>query len=212
MKVSELEHLCGAVCLTGEYQDREIACGYTCDLLSHVMGRGQADMAWITVQTHMNVIAVAALMDFACVVFPESLPVEAAIVDKARQEDVILLSSGQTAFELAALLAANGVPPARNRGMRPQQRAKSARGQGGGGSDERAAAAGHGADHAGGGAHAVLLPHGAGVHGVRGGDLRASCAYAQRRAVLRTSAGDERAGRGNRRGGAAAHRRARPSV
>ena len=62
MKVSELEHLCGAVCLTGEYQDREIACGYTCDLLSHVMGRGQADMAWITVQTHMNVIAVAALL------------------------------------------------------------------------------------------------------------------------------------------------------
>lgn len=112
MKVSELEHLCGAVCLTGEYQDREIACGYICDLLSHVMGRGQADMAWITVQTHMNVIAVAALMDFACVVFPESLPVEAAIVDKARQEDVILLSSGRTAFELAALLAANGVPPA----------------------------------------------------------------------------------------------------
>ena len=88
MRVSELERLCGATCLTGEYEDREIACGYTCDLLSHVMGRGQADMAWITVQTHMN-------------------------VDKARQEDVILLSSGQTAFELAALLAANGVPPAR---------------------------------------------------------------------------------------------------
>ena len=105
MRVSELERLCGATCLTGEYEDREIACGY--------MGRGQADMAWITVQTHMNVIAVAALMDFACVVFPEGLPVEAAIVDKARQEDVILLSSGQTAFELAALLAANGVPPAR---------------------------------------------------------------------------------------------------
>ena len=113
MRVSELERLCGATCLTGEYEDREIACGYTCDLLSHVMGRGQADMAWITVQTHLNVIAVAALMDFACVVFPEGLPVEAAIVDKARQEDVILLSSGQTAFELAALLAANGVPPAR---------------------------------------------------------------------------------------------------
>lgn len=74
MRVSELERLCGATCLTGEYEDREIACGYTCDLLSHVMGRGQADMAWITVQTHMNVIAVAALMDFACVVFPEGLP------------------------------------------------------------------------------------------------------------------------------------------
>ena len=39
MRVSELERLCGATCLTGEYEDREIACGYTCDLLSHVMGR-----------------------------------------------------------------------------------------------------------------------------------------------------------------------------
>ena len=38
MRVSELERLCGATCLTGEYEDREIACGYTCDLLSHVMG------------------------------------------------------------------------------------------------------------------------------------------------------------------------------
>ena len=65
MKVSEFERISGARCLTGPYEDREIACGYTCDLLSHVMGRGQADMAWITVQAHMNVIAVAALLDFA---------------------------------------------------------------------------------------------------------------------------------------------------
>ena len=60
MKVSEFERISGARCLTGPYEDREIACGYTCDLLSHVMGRGQADMAWITVQAHMNVIAAKA--------------------------------------------------------------------------------------------------------------------------------------------------------
>lgn len=113
MKVSDFERLSGAACLTGEYADREIACGYTCDLLSHVMGRGQADMAWITVQAHMNVIAVAALLDFACVVIPESLPVEEAIVKKAQEEGVILLSSGRTAYELAALLAENGVAPAK---------------------------------------------------------------------------------------------------
>ena len=112
MKVSELERLAGAKCLTGDYADREIACGYTCDLLSHVMGRGQADMAWITVQTHMTVIAVAALLDFACVIIPENLPVEAPIAAKAREEEIILLSSGKTAYELAALLERNGVPPA----------------------------------------------------------------------------------------------------
>ena len=114
MILKELLAVTGAKDMTPETdKETEVSCGYTCDLLSWVMAHGQPGMAWVTVQTHINVIAVAALMDFACVVFPEGLPVEAAIVDKARQEDVILLSSGQTAFELAALLAANGVPPAR---------------------------------------------------------------------------------------------------
>ena len=61
----------------------------------------------------MNVIAVAALLDFACVIIPENLPVDEAIIKKAAQEDIILLSSEQTAFELVTLLAANGVPAAK---------------------------------------------------------------------------------------------------
>ena len=113
MRVSEFVTLAGGRVLTGEYEDREILSGYTCDLLSHVMGKGQADMAWITVQAHMNVIAVAALLDFACVIIPEELPVDEAIVAKAAQEDIILLSSSMTAYELVTLLAANGVPTAR---------------------------------------------------------------------------------------------------
>ncbi|MDO5299159.1 MAG: AraC family transcriptional regulator [Clostridia bacterium] len=113
MKISEFERLSGAVCLTGEYEDREIACGYTCDLLSHVMGRGQADMAWITVQSHMNVIAVAALLDFACVIIPENLPVEAPIIEKAKDEDIVVFSSGRTAYELVEILSQNGVASAK---------------------------------------------------------------------------------------------------
>ena len=113
MHVSDFVTLTGGKVLTGEYEDREIVCGYTCDLLSHVMGKGQADMAWITVQAHMNVIAVAALMDFACVIIPEGLPVDETIVAKAAQEDIILVSSELTAFELVTLLSANGVPAAK---------------------------------------------------------------------------------------------------
>ena len=113
MLVSEFERLSGAKCLTGVYEDREIISGYTCDLLSHVMGKGQADMAWITVQAHMNVIAVAALLDFACVIIPENLPVEETIVKKAQDEDIIVFSSDKTAYELVALLSQNGVPSAK---------------------------------------------------------------------------------------------------
>ena len=113
MKVSKLIELSGAKCLTGEFEDREIVCGYTCDLLSHVMGKGQADMAWITVQAHMNVIAVAALLDFACVIIPETLPVEAPIIAMAQDEEIIILSIEKTAYELVTLMAENCVPAAK---------------------------------------------------------------------------------------------------
>ena len=113
MQVSEFVTLSGCRVLTGDYEDRTISSGYTCDLLSHVMGKGQADMAWITVQAHMNVIAVAALLDFACVIIPESLPVEETIVNKAASEDIIIVSCEQTAFELVKLLAEAGVPSAK---------------------------------------------------------------------------------------------------
>ena len=113
MKLSDFERLSGAKCLTGGYEERGIACGYTCDLLSHVMGKGQADMAWITVQAHMNVIAVAALLDFACVIIPENLPVEAPIIEKAKDEDIVMFSSEKTAYELVVLLAENGGPSAK---------------------------------------------------------------------------------------------------
>lgn len=113
MKISEFAALSGAKILMEEFEDREIVCGYTCDLLSHVMGRGQADMAWITVQTHMNVIAVAALLDFACVIVPENLPVDKAIVDKAAEEGIVMLASEKTAYELVEIMVKNGVPSAK---------------------------------------------------------------------------------------------------
>ncbi|MBR3974169.1 MAG: AraC family transcriptional regulator [Oscillospiraceae bacterium] len=113
MRVSDFVNLSGGKVLTGAYEDREIACGYTCDLLSHVMGNGQADMAWITVQAHMNVIAVAALLDFACVIIPEGLPVDATIIAKASQEDIIIISCEKTSYELVTLLAGSGVPSAK---------------------------------------------------------------------------------------------------
>ena len=72
MTVRELAALIGAKSLTADScLDREVKCGYSCDLLSWVMAHGAESMAWVTVQTHMNVIAVAALHDMSCVIIPE---------------------------------------------------------------------------------------------------------------------------------------------
>ena len=111
MTVSELKTLIQAESLTPEVtEDREITCGYTCDLLSWVMAHGDEGMAWVTVQTHLNVIAVAVLSDMACVVLPEGIRMEEESLQKARDEGMAVLASPLTAYEICGRLAAAGVP------------------------------------------------------------------------------------------------------
>lgn len=110
MTIRELMDVTGAVDLTPETEKgKKVSCGYTCDLLSWVMAHGQAGMVWITVQTHMNVIAVASLMEMAAVVIPEGIEMEESSLEKAREEGVTVLSSQKTAFELCALMAQHGL-------------------------------------------------------------------------------------------------------
>ena len=111
MNVTELARLLNAKIVTsGKSQNMEITCGYACDLLSWVMAHGCAGMAWITVQTHMNVIAVASLMELSAVIVPEGVEMEQPSLDKAREEGVTVLSSDKTAYELCACLARAGLP------------------------------------------------------------------------------------------------------
>ena len=111
MKVSELQALIGAESLTPEIpEDREITCGYTCDLLSWVMAHGDEGMAWVTVQTHLNVIAVAVLSDMACVVLPENIRMEEESLQKARDEGMAVLTTPLTAYEICGKLSAQGIP------------------------------------------------------------------------------------------------------
>ena len=97
MTVKELIELTGATDMTPDSpKDTEVTCGYTCDLLSWVMAHGKAGMAWITVQTHMNVIAVASLMEMAAVIIPEDIEMEEATLQKAKEEDITVLQSSKT--------------------------------------------------------------------------------------------------------------------
>ena len=111
MTVKELIELTGATNMTPEAdKNTEVTCGYTCDLLSWVMAHGASGMAWVTVQTHMNVIAVASLMEMAAVIIPEDIEMEGPTLEKAREEGITVLQSGKTAFELCALMAEAGLP------------------------------------------------------------------------------------------------------
>ena len=111
MTVKELCELIEAKDMTPEADKSvEVSCGYTCDLLSWVMAHGAEGMAWITVQTHMNVIAVASLMEMAAVIIPEGIEMETPSVDKAKEEGITVLESPLTAYEICARLAEAGLP------------------------------------------------------------------------------------------------------
>ena len=111
MTVKELCELIEAKDMTPETDKNvEVSCGYTCDLLSWVMAHGEEGMAWVTVQTHLNVVAVAALADMACVILPEDIVMEQESLDKANAEGMCVLTSPLTAYEICGLMAGQGVP------------------------------------------------------------------------------------------------------
>lgn len=83
--------------------------GYCGDLLSWVMGRAPADGVWITIMSNVNVAAVAALTDVACVVLAEGVVPDAPLLDKAKAQGITLLGTGLSTYDCAVKLGALGV-------------------------------------------------------------------------------------------------------
>ncbi len=111
MKISELAGKIEAEIITKNVDaEREVECGYTCDLLSWVMANGSEGMAWVTVQTHMNVIAVATLHDMSCVIIPEGIKVEDDVAAKADEEGIAILTSPLGAYDICGRMNACGIP------------------------------------------------------------------------------------------------------
>jgi serine kinase of HPr protein (carbohydrate metabolism regulator) len=77
---------------------------YICDLLSWVMANGSKDDIWITVQTHLNIIAVASLLEIPMIIVPESIEVEEETLAKADEENIVVCTSKLDSFTLACKL------------------------------------------------------------------------------------------------------------
>lgn len=112
MKVTELATLIDGRHTNGAGADNDVICGYSCDLLSWVMANGQAGCGWITVQTHMNVVAVASLHDMACIILPEGVEMEAPSLQKAADEGIAVITSPMPAFRICCIMGEHGITPA----------------------------------------------------------------------------------------------------
>ena len=101
MTVKELAERIGLTYVT-EADTREVKGCYIGDLLSWVMGRAESMSAWITIMNNVNIVAVAALADVSCIILAEGVSVSDEVKEKAKTQGVNILSSGKTAYELAA--------------------------------------------------------------------------------------------------------------
>jgi hypothetical protein len=78
--------------------------GYASDLLSCVMAGAKNNGVWITLQSHQNIVAVAALLEQAAVIITEGAQPEPAIIEKANQQSITLLSTPLPSFVVAGRL------------------------------------------------------------------------------------------------------------
>ncbi|MBC8157507.1 serine kinase [Armatimonadetes bacterium] len=89
----------------GVGEDRLVTGGHIGDLLSHVMANCQLGDVWITILTNLNTIAVASLVDAACIILPQGIIPEAQVLKKASDEGIPILGSPLSAFTLCGKLA-----------------------------------------------------------------------------------------------------------
>ena len=105
MKISDLiEKLDLKLITRPDYTDKEVTC-YVCVLLSRVMSMAKGDV-WITVQTNLNIVAIASLNEAACIIVPEDIEVDYDTVLKANSKDVTILGSALDGYNLCVRLGA----------------------------------------------------------------------------------------------------------
>lgn len=104
MKISELTQL-GFTCLQDQFNDEELAGGYTSDLLSDVMANLEERQVLITLQAHRNTIAVASLAGAAAIVFCQGRRVEVDVVETAAKEGIALFGTPGNQFDTTCRIA-----------------------------------------------------------------------------------------------------------
>lgn len=84
--------------------DSEVKKVYIGDLLSWVMGNAEQKCIWVTVQSHVNIVAVASLISASCIIVSEGVFVGQDTVERANNEGIPIFASSYTSYQLAKQL------------------------------------------------------------------------------------------------------------
>ncbi|MDR2593051.1 MAG: hypothetical protein LBC59_09685 [Chitinispirillales bacterium] len=82
----------------------EVTCGYTSDLLSDVMANAEDGCALITIQAHVNTVAVSGLAGVAAVIICGNHAIPSDMEEAARREGVAVLQTEHNQFMASHLV------------------------------------------------------------------------------------------------------------
>lgn len=87
-----------------QYDNVEVNGVYIGDLLSLVMAKASEKNIWITIQTHLNVVAVATLVGISTIIIAEDSEIESDTIKKAKEVGMPILKTHLSAYEIACKL------------------------------------------------------------------------------------------------------------
>jgi predicted transcriptional regulator len=105
MKVKELAEKASLKVFSGDKGlDNDISGGYTCDLLSDVMGHAEAGSVWITLQTHKNIMAIASLKELAAIILVKGYEPDEDTLAQSNEENIPILGTDAATFEISGVI------------------------------------------------------------------------------------------------------------
>jgi predicted transcriptional regulator len=110
MTLAQIQHALGLGCLTpGLDLEREVTSAHASDLLSDALANAPAGGVLLTIQVHLNVVAVALHAQQAAVIFTWGMQPDETVVKRAVEEGLPLFAASSSTFEIAGQLYALGV-------------------------------------------------------------------------------------------------------
>ncbi|TCK98075.1 DRTGG domain-containing protein [Natranaerovirga hydrolytica] len=104
-----IEQLSFEICAGEEGINNTIEGGFVGDLLSVVMSNAKEGQVWVTIQSHVNIIAVASLINLSCIIITEGFQPDQDTLLKANEEKIPILITKESSYETIKKLIAIGV-------------------------------------------------------------------------------------------------------
>ena len=88
---------------------REVSSVVAGDLLSFIMGSDSDGAAWVTIQTHLNVAAVAVLKDIPLIIIASGREPAADLTERCNEENITVVTAEGSIYDVCISLGKLGL-------------------------------------------------------------------------------------------------------